>query len=124
MVEELETINTEICANEARIAELKAALDEKRAHWKQDGLLQIETMMADHEISRADLAAHFKIGFVPSLVPSGQEKKERKPRAVWTDKDTGQQYKGGKIPSWLAQRMGDLSMTLDEYHEHHMQKAA
>jgi DNA-binding protein H-NS len=110
MVEDIQMIQSEMAALEAKRNALEAALAEKNREWRAEGLSQIEAIMDEREISREDLAVHFKLRSGATVAAPAV----KRARPVWRDTD-GNEYRGGKFPKWLSARLEETGMTLDEY---------
>ena len=118
MVEDIQMIQSEMAALEAKRNALEAALAEKNRQWRDEGLSQIEAIMDEREISREDLAVHFKLRSGATVSAPAV----KRVRAVWRDNASGEEYRGGKIPRWLATAMDAAQMTLDQYRENFMSR--
>jgi DNA-binding protein H-NS len=117
MVEDIQMIQSEMAALEAKRNALEAALAEKNRQWRAEGLSQIDAIMDEREISRDDLASHFKLRSGATV----SAPVVKKARAVWRDTD-GNEYRGGKFPKWLSARLERTGMTLDQYRENFMSR--
>lgn len=109
MSDEIEQINSAIRENEAKIADLRAALERRANELKEDAFARIEKIMGENEISREGLIERFKTA-----------KRGRRVNATWIDNASGNKYRGGKIPTWLSERMAATGTTLGEYRENYM----
>ena len=118
MVDDIQAIQKQIEQTEAQHAALKLALTEKQQAAKAGVLDQMGRMARTAGLTTDEIVAHF--------TPAKRTKTEKtestkpavaKPRAVWRDTITGGEYKGGKIPGWLADRLNTMGMSLDAYRQ-------
>lgn len=114
MTEEINAIHNELEQLQAQQEALRAALIEKQEAAKAGVLEQITQLAQSVGMTGEEVAAHF---VKPKRAKAEKLNGTAKPRAVWRDTVTGGEYKGGKIPGWLADRLNTTGMTLDAYRE-------
>lgn len=115
MVEEIKTIESELQDLQAKQEALKATLVEKKQAAKAGVLDQIAQLAESVGLTRDEVAAHFAPG--KKSMKTEKVNGTAKARAVWRDTVTGGEYRGGKIPGWLADRLSAMGMTLDSYRQ-------
>lgn len=114
MVDEILDIQAQLEAAKARQVELELQLIEKQRAAQAGVLEQITRLAQSAGLTADQVSKHFA---TTTKAPKAEKLNGAvvKPRAVWRDTITGGEYRGGKIPGWLADRLQTMGMSLDAY---------
>lgn len=120
----VDALKAQLADLEAQAAAVKAQLEEERIKGRIEAVMQVRALVADYGISSDEVFAApvEKKTRGRKAKSEGGEKVasgERK-RVAFRDKVSGAEYRGGRIPQWLVDRMAATGLSLSDYREQHM----
>ncbi len=108
----IEDMQSQLAVAEEQAETLRREIAELRQAEKSTVIDEIKTQIADYGITADDLFGRPKAG----------RSADKAPRAVYLDTVTEQQYRGGKFPAWLVERLAVTGMDYPTYRDEFMHR--